>query len=127
MALSTDEWQTCKYCGLYTEVVVEVLDHGPHYAKVLCRECKRCIGFMAKPKNMAKLEKRPNNCPTPEDLGIDHCQICLRLKEQCHRSYLCVHHIDDDPTNNDRLNLMVVCYACHALIHWMRKYYNDAE
>ena len=124
MALRTDEWQQCKHCGKYVVVDLEILSSGPHYAKVVCSECGGYMGrFQPKPKNEAKLLKRPNGCPTPEQLEINYCQICLRNKEQLGKGWLCTHHIDDDPTNNDRINHLVVCIACHKLIEWTRTYF----
>jgi hypothetical protein len=122
MALRTDEWQQCKHCGKYVTVDIEILTSGPHYAKIVCSECGGYMGYQPKPKNEAKLLKRPNGCPTPTDLGIDYCQMCLRTRDKVKRKYLCVHHQDDDPTNNNRTNLQVVCVACHKLIAWVRAY-----
>jgi hypothetical protein len=94
----------------------------PHDKKVICHQCGYCFGFIAKPKNKEKLDHRPNGCPTPDDLKINHCQICLRHRGQIGKGHLETHHIDNDPANNDRLNLLVVCIACHKLIHWARTY-----
>jgi len=48
--------------------------------------------------------------------------IHSKTKEQRKEGHLETHHIDNDPANNDRLNLLVVCIACHKLIHWARTY-----
>ena len=125
MSLRTDELQICQFCKALVQVTVVLCDVGPHFAKAVCPECQRTLGFIPKPKNQDRLDKRPNGCPTPEQLGISRCQVCLKDKDRTHRQYLSTHHIDDDPTNNDRLNLLVVCYACHRLIHWLRTYFND--
>lgn len=39
------------------------------------------------------------------------CEICG--KDQG----LLVHHIDEDRTNNEFINLQVLCTSCHAVIH----------
>ena len=115
------EYQECPGCHEEIYPEVKILESGPHYAKVQCPICERGLGFMPKPKNEDKNAKRPS-CPSAVDLDIHHCQICLRASPELGKGWLCVHHIDDDPTHNDRMNLLVVCIACHKLIHWTRTY-----
>lgn len=43
---------------------------------------------------------------------MDFCETC-RTDEN-----LAVHHIDNDPTNNERSNLMTLCGSCHTHWHW---------
>ena len=112
----------CKNCWKEVEAVETLCITGPHYAQARCPECDTFLYFVAKPKNEEKLAKRPNGCPSPEALEIDYCQICLRHRSKIGRGHLSTHHVDDDPTNNDRLNLQVVCIACHKWIHWSRTY-----
>lgn len=40
------------------------------------------------------------------------CSVCEENKEG-----LFLHHIDENPRNNNRKNLMVVCRTCHTSIH----------
>lgn len=117
----------CRSCHKDVEPLVTLLpETSIHYAEVRCSICHSWLGFKAKPKNEEKLEKRPNGAPTPEDLRIDYCQICLRPREWLGvRETLETHHIDDDPQNNDRLNHLIVCTACHKWIAWVRLYFND--
>jgi len=112
----------CPRCNIEVVPKEILYESGPHYAKAVCPECDCYLYMIAKPKNKEKLEKRPNGCPSPDKLEIDFCQVCLRHKEKLGKGYLETHHIDDDPTNNDRLNLQVVCIACHKWIHWTRTY-----
>lgn len=112
----------CNRCGKEVEPVVIPYESGPHYAKGVCPDCESFLYIIPKPKNEEKLAKRPNGCPTPDALEIYRCQVCLRHKDDLGRGHLETHHIDDDPTNNDRLNWLVVCVACHKLIHWTRTY-----
>lgn len=125
MALNVNEWQECPRCKKYAQVDIKLLKTGPHHAEILCSQCGRNLGYVPKPKNKDKLEKRPNGCPTPKKLGINYCQICLRPIEDTHRQYLETHHIDDEPKNNELPNLLVVCLACHKLINWTRTYLNE--
>jgi hypothetical protein len=119
--------QPCPQCNEIVEVREILCTEGPHFSQVRCPGCDHFFGFRDKPKNDPKLEKRPNGCPTPKDLGINYCQVCLRPKEKVKREYLCTHHQDDDPTNNVRENLQVVCIACHKLIAWTRAYFTDSN
>lgn len=59
----------------------------------------------------------------PLDLWIDICQMCLLAYDHLgYSEVLETHHIDDNPQNNDRLNLFVACTSCHKLIHHQRTY-----
>ena len=40
------------------------------------------------------------------------CAVCPE-----HRRMADIHHIDEDPSNNDERNLIGVCKECHADIH----------
>jgi len=115
----------CRYCSVDVEPNFRERPDTPHYGEYLCPHCGRSLGWKAKPKNEKKIASRPSGMPSPSDLGIDYCQICLRLKPWLGlNETLETHHINDDPTNNDRLNLLVVCTACHKLIAWLRLYTN---
>lgn len=92
--------------------------HGHRYA---CNDCS-FAWWGGRLKNKEKNEKRPN-CPTPKDLGISNCQICMLESDSLgYSERLETHHIDDEPTNNNKSNLMVVCTSCHSLIHHERVY-----
>ena len=111
----------CPYCGP-VETWVRPRPDTIHGFEVCCKQCNKHIAWAGKPENKEKNEKRPP-CPSPADLSIQYCQICLLKKEDLgHLETLHTHHIDDDPKNNDRLNLMVVCTSCHALIGHQRTY-----
>ena len=123
--IKISEINRCYRCSaIFEEPKIQMCSRGPHHATVRCPACDYFLGFMPKPENKEKLEKRPEKC-TPEEMGIDWCQICLRKEDELGKGWLCVHHIDDDPTNNERLNKMVVCIACHKLISWTRTYMKD--
>jgi hypothetical protein len=92
--------------------------HGHRY---VCKDCRyTCWG--GKIKNKDRIEKRPP-CPSPADLNINWCQMCLLDKSDLgYAETLETNHIDDNPQNCDRLNLLVVCSSCHKLIHHQRTY-----
>ncbi len=115
----------CRFCNAEIEPVFNPRPDTPHAGELRCPECDRFLGWKPKEKNEKKLEKRPA-CPTPADLEIDWCQVCLRKRDQLGiNETLETHHIDDDPTNNDRLNFLVVCTMCHKWIAWVRLYVNS--
>jgi hypothetical protein len=62
---------------------------------------------------MKKRTKIPQKTET-EVLFINDrtCCVCRNKKKG-----VCIHHIDDNPSNNDISNLSVVCTECHDLIH----------
>jgi hypothetical protein len=106
----------CKSTKIKEENFSEI--HGYWYG---CLNCGyHCWG--GRLKNKIKNEKRPP-CPAPRDLGIDACQMCLLAYDHLgYSEVLETHHIDDNPQNNDRLNLFVACTSCHKLIHHQRNY-----
>lgn len=120
---------TCSSCGAF-EVPKESPAKPPHDIRVSCPNCGRTHGFLAKEKNQKKLDHRPNGQPNVSQLmefkGIDFCEICLRRKDQLgKRGFFEVHHISKDPTNNETVNLLLVCKACHQFIHYLQTYMND--
>ena len=114
--------QPCPKCNKIVQVEETLCEEGPHFSQIRCPDCNYFFGFRAKPKNDDKLEHRPNGAPTPKDLAIDYCELCLREKNETHRHILETHHKDGNPSNNDRLNLEVLCLRCHKLVHWVRTY-----
>ena len=106
-------------CGEYNIEATHFSEiHGHRYH---CIECGY-TWWGGRLKNKDKNIKRPI-CPTASDMDISYCQICmLEGRDLGYSETLEVHHIDDNPQNNDRLNLMVACTACHKLIHYQRTY-----
>jgi hypothetical protein len=116
--------EKCPHCGS-NKLYHRKGPIGPHEGEVVCARCQRHVRWLAKAKNEEKLKKRPNGTPSPADLGIDHCQICLRPRHWLgDYETLETHHIDDEPTNIERINLLVVCTACHKWINHARLYVN---
>lgn len=95
--------------------------HGNWY---VCGKCGyRCWG--GRLKNKVKNEKRPA-WPSARDLGVEYCQICRRTRDMLGYSQtLETHHLDGDPTNNDKSNLIVVCTHHHKWIHHEITYLNE--
>jgi DNA-directed RNA polymerase subunit RPC12/RpoP len=115
----------CNRCNKDIEPDYKERPDTPHAGELRCPDCGFFLGWKAKPENEKKLSKRPNGAPTPADLNIDFCQLCLRQREWLGTNEtLETHHINDDPTNHERLNLLVACTACHKLIAWLRLYTN---
>ncbi|MCZ2338961.1 MAG: hypothetical protein LC127_12400 [Chitinophagales bacterium] len=109
----------CQKCGSENvEWTTNNEIHGNHY---ICRDCHHSF-WGGRLKNEEKNKKRPPY-PSPTDLGIECCEICQRDKSILgYAETLETHHKDGHPTNNDRLNLWVLCTECHDLVHLIRKH-----
>jgi hypothetical protein len=116
------EYVTCEICRGCQSANIEWIKlnemHGNWY---WCHNCNR--GFWGgRLKNEEKNKKRPPY-PSPAELEIDSCEICQRDKNLLgYAETLETHHKDGHPTNNDRLNLWVLCTECHDLVHLIRKH-----
>ena len=44
-------------------------------------------------------------------------EFILKPCEKCNRNSELIHHKDGNRKNNKRVNLMSICYSCHAKIH----------
>lgn len=112
----------CRNCNENVEVNIIPRPDTPHAGEIKCAVCGRFLGWKKKEKNEGKRAKQVHS---PESLQIDFCQVCLLPKQHLGvNETLDIHHIDDDPENNDRLNILVACTACHKLIHHQRTYRN---
>lgn len=124
--MKIDEFRMCKRCGKETLHIIEKLDKGVHYSKIICVQC-RSVTWGRKPKNEGKRKK---NKFTPNSLGVGFCQMCLREKKNLlGAETLEIHHVvpidqqgDDDPEN-----IWVVCTPCHKMIHHHRTYLRKAD
>ncbi len=106
----------CKYCGS-TKIITSPRPDVVHGYEYPCSSCGRHNGWAGLPKNKVKNEKRPS-FPSPEELKISWCQICREPKTALRElETLHTHHLSGTPTDNTRLNLLVVCTSCHTLIH----------
>lgn len=97
----------------------------PHEAKYECPVCGNFLGWKKKEKNK---DKRPKNKYLPKDLGIDYCQLCLRMRGRLGlNETLISHHIVEIKDGGEDIpeNIWVVCTHCHALIGHIRKYLNE--
>lgn len=112
---------TCKRCFKEVDPVLTPRPDTNNEAEMRCPLCGFFLGWKPKEKNKNKRDGKIK----ASRLGIDFCHICLRKEYQLGtREVLTVHHIDEDPHNDDELNLLVACNACHNLIHHLRVYYN---
>lgn len=111
----------CPYCGP-VETLIRPRPDTPHYAEEICERCTKHISWVPKPKNEEKLDKRPKY-PSPANLGIDYCQICLLPKDNLFPSEtLETHHINGNAKDREKTNFLVVCTSCHSLINHQRTY-----
>lgn len=101
-------------CCSQQAIIAETPDPGvKHYKKAVCGSCGKFFGWISKPKNLTRRAPSTTGLKTGE-----RCAICLT------GSSLEVHHIIEvaDGGDNDPENLLTLCQACHALVHWVRRY-----
>ena len=112
----------CRRCSLDDELFEVPRPDTPHNAEIRCRRCDAFVSWKPKDKNIGK---RPKNKITPEDMGIDYCQLCLRKKNRLGTNEtLDTHHVIEISIcgKDEKENIWVVCTHCHALVHHTRRY-----
>ena len=84
-----------------------------HYRMAICGSCGRVHDTLRAPKNMGRRAPSTHGLPTGPE-----CVMCLT------RTNLEVHHIHEiaDGGSNSPDNRMTLCQACHALVHWLRRF-----
>jgi hypothetical protein len=86
------------------------------------KECLRCGQLFGVPKRREAVAKYCSN-ECRRGPGINYRKIALNEMNKCagcpiEKKYLLVvHHINGNHTDNDPLNLEVVCFSCHAKRH----------
>ena len=112
----------CPKCKAETFQQQIIKPKGPHYGEQFCIVCEGHIKFLPKPKNIGA---RRANKYLPRDLGIYHCQMCMRDKDNLvNYETLESHHVVQiiDGGNDIPANIWVVCSTCHKTIHFNRRY-----
>lgn len=117
----------CKVCKAETFQNETIRPIGPHYGEVVCVVCNNRTRFMRKPENIGKRKK---NKYSPDALGINFCQMCMRSKEDLvNHETLEIHHViqvaDGGPDTPE--NIWVTCTPCHKMIHHSRCYLRRAS
>jgi hypothetical protein len=130
LAALTREGLVCPDCGSATGLRIVLMDRGPHYAKVICDDCReRFVTWVGKPdKPKAKRDGR-----SKELLAIIradregeplYCEVCLRDERDLPAgAWMEAHHVLEyqDGGSDSPRNLTPVCNECHQLIHWRRR------
>ena len=114
----------CKYCDKDVFVIENERPDTPHNCEIKCAE-GHFIKWKPKDKNINKRQKSKFK---PSDLEIDYCQWCLRY-ELGKNEVLEIHHIIEirDGGEDVKDNILVLCTACHSLVHWTRVYLNKHQ
>lgn len=105
--------------------VFELTPELTHYGKMVCPECGRWLGWVAKPSD----EKRRRNGTAKltknlEKSGLDYCQACLRKRDELPpNATFIAHHVIEvqDGGGDEPENLWHLCTICHEIIHLMRR------
>jgi 5-methylcytosine-specific restriction endonuclease McrA len=96
-----------------------------HYGKAICPYCGRFVKWIAKPENT---ELRRKSKFSPEKLGKEYCELCLRPREYLGKAgQLDIHHIIEihNGGQDEEDNVWVLCSHCHSLVHHTRTYLNN--
>jgi len=113
----------CKYCEQEIYPEIYEVSEGPHYAKFVCPNCHRFLGWCPKPKQAKKKHTKFK----ASKLDIDYCELCGRKSTQLGKhETLEVHHKMplEEGGLDEESNILVLCTACHRLAHWVRLYLN---
>lgn len=108
----------CAHCGKDVEKAKSRLENsrsGMHFCN---RECKELVQ-----QYMVEIQPPHYGTASPEtgyrDKALKHypheCTMC-GYKENT--AALVVHHIDENRSNDDIENLIILCANCHAITHW---------
>lgn len=92
-----------------------------------CPRCDMHLGWRKVDKEHAKKRTHASQ-HSPQSLGIECCELCLRPKRGLGiRQTLEIHHkIEVEVGGPDkRSNIWVLCTPCHKLLHHMRIYHNE--
>ncbi len=110
----------CPRCGA-EDCFEEILTpESVHYSKTICRMCERWIQWN---KNPSKAEYRSET--TKCAVIYDFCKICGRTQEKLGwKETLTAHHVIPLEEDGEDIieNIIVLCSACHKLVHWVRLY-----
>jgi len=104
---------------------IEAGPKSPHYAKEICPICKRHFRWIPKTEN--KNKRKPSKF-TPANLSIFFCELCGRNGNALgNKEVLEVHHKIPicDGGLDEKDNILIVCSACHRMVHWLRTYVNN--
>ncbi|MGM0377047.1 MAG: HNH endonuclease [Bacteroidota bacterium] len=118
----------CSHCGVNTVAAPKDYDpiHQIHGYKLHCMDCGNFIGWSGYKKEIIKNGERQFSSQWPaKRAGIDYCQICLRNKTSLGKTEkIETHHIIQicDGGEDELMNIMFLCTACHAFVHHQRTY-----
>lgn len=120
----------CPTCETAAGLRIVLMDAGPHYAKVVCDDCReRFVTWVSKPdKPKGKRDGRSKELLAVIRADRDgeplYCEVCLRDERLLPvGTWMEAHHVleHQDGGLNTARNLMPVCNECHSLIHWRRR------
>lgn len=119
---------TCPACHCQ-RVTVEPTPGGPHHAKELCADCRRFLRWVPKP-GAERIRRPAGHRDLVEKFSRGFCQFCRRTEGVLPPGQtLEGHHIVElqDGGSSERDNILVLCTACHKLLHWMRTWVTSKE
>jgi 5-methylcytosine-specific restriction endonuclease McrA len=120
----------CGRCKADFLMVYEVMQTGPHYAKLICPQC-RGVQWMPKPDTDPTKYTRPAaHTDLVEKYSRGFCELCLREKGELRkRDTFMAHHVWPFKYDGSegRENIWILCTACHRLVEWQRTYHGTVR
>lgn len=110
----------CKSCGKEVMTSLSRKTASKKFCSVECREAN-AMGIKERRKHAKALQKLKRG--TSSNRGLRKYVFCFKPKicEVCNYDEydfcLDLHHIDEDPTNNELINIAVLCCMCHKKLH----------
>ena len=111
----------CRKCES-SNVIEEWREDRQQFA-TRCNDCKMFTWQLKDLDN--KYRRESKHYDLVKKKGVDFCEVCLRKKDDIPPpGTLEGHHIIEykDGGSDDNTNILVVCTACHKLIHHQRTY-----
>lgn len=125
--LSTKKEFECGSCEQTNQARPRKCDSGPHFAKYECVACGRFHSWSAKPDELKTHKTRSaKHSDLVRKFGSGFCEMCLRSESELRKQDTLVgHHVKEHHDGGDasRVNIWIVCTACHSQIHHVRTYF----
>lgn len=109
MPRKNDPEKKCAFCGKQLErkrINGRLEDRAVFLKRKYCNRTCMAQAMIQEEATLAALRKRA------EQFRGDQCEMCGA------RESLAVHHLDQNPANNEPKNLMTLCGSCHTKWHW---------
>lgn len=116
----------CRFCACNEETIIPGPHPGGHAARANCAACGRLVRWVAK-EDSERIKRPAAHRDLAKKYGKGLCSMCGKTQEKLPANQAFeAHHIVafEKGGTNDRDNIVVICTACHKLIHWLRHHWD---